>query len=894
NIAGHTWALATRSLPAFENKLDKEKPQLIAIGGIAASLMLTFLTWLLLYDRERTLCSAAVIERESNKNRTLLHTAADGIYISDMNGNLLQVNDSLCNMLDYPESDLLKMNVVELCASFSKEELLARIANLSGTNPPFEVRHRRRDGTIIDVEVSASKVEIDGQQVIYNSVRDITGRKQAEQEITESRSRLNTLFETAMDAVVTIDSEGKITGWNGQAENIFGWSRSEAVGLALHLTIIPHQFREAHMNGLKRFLESGEGPLLNSRIEISALHRDGHEFPIELSVTPIKIRNKFEFSAFIRDITKKKQFEDLIWKQANYDTLTGLPNRRMLLDRLAQEIKKAHRAGLMMALLFIDLDRFKEINDTLGHRVGDLLLVEAAQRISNCLRETDTVARLGGDEFTVILSEIEDASSVERIASNILKKLAEPFRLENEVVHLSASIGITLYPHDASEIEDLLKDADQAMYVAKSMGRNRLSYFTPALQQAAIARLKLINDLRTAVSSNQLRVFFQPIVNLSSGQIDKAEALIRWQHPERGMVSPMDFIPLAEETGLIFEIGDWVFLEAVHWVKRWREQYHNDFQVSVNKSPVQFYKDDVEHISWIEDLRSNGLPGECLVIEITEGLLLESHAPVTGALITYRDSGVQVAIDDFGTGYSSLAYLKRFDIDYLKIDKSFTSHLEHGSSDMALTEAIIVMAHKLGFKVIAEGVETEHQRNLLAQVNCDYAQGYLYSKPLPPEKFELLLKAQHDESPACGTHKITWDDKYLTNIEFMDTEHTQLFEIIENCIQLTAGPNPSKEKQVECLNKVVSHLVEHSKHEDKFMNAANREQFELHRAQHQHIVEEISKMISQFKADETAISSQNILQVLCDWFVLHNATEDRQLADFIRTTDASSKSPVTL
>jgi len=393
-----------------------------------------------------------------------------------------------------------------------------------------------------------------------------------------------------------------------------------------------------------------------------------------------------------------------------------------------------------MALMFIDLDHFKEINDTLGHNMGDLLLVEASKRISDCVRATDIVARMGGDEFTVLLAEIEDIGSIERVAQNIIQKLASSFRLRDEVAYVSASIGITLYPDDAATIEGLFKNADQAMYAAKNQGRNRHNYFTPALQEAAQTKLRLINDLRGALAANQFMVYFQPIVELATGNINKAEALIRWKHPERGMVGPAQFIPLAEETGLILEIGDWVFHEAMRWTKRWRTLYDPELQISVNKSPIQFYKDGDDHAAWLSHLRDMDMPGQGLVIEITEGLLLDSNASINGALLTLRNADIQVSIDDFGTGYSSLSYLKKFDIDYLKIDQSFVRHLEANHNDLALCEAIIVMAHKLGIKVIAEGVETKGQRDLLAAAGCDYAQGYLYSRPAPAEEFEGLLK----------------------------------------------------------------------------------------------------------------------------------------------------------
>jgi diguanylate cyclase (GGDEF)-like protein len=449
---------------------------------------------------------------------------------------------------------------------------------------------------------------------------------------------------------------------------------------------------------------------------------------------------------------------DAIWKQANFDTLTGLPNRNMFHDRLEQEAIKFHRTNIPLSLLLIDLDQFKEVNDTLGHAVGDALLQEAAHRIRACVRKSDTVARLGGDEFTVILPQLADTSHVEDIAQKIINKMAEPYHLGSEIVYVSASIGITLYPNDAADIDILIQNADQAMYVAKNQGRNRFSYFTPALQQAAQTRLRLIHDLRGALAANQFRVYFQPIVELSSGHIHKAEALLRWQHPERGMVSPMEFIPLAEETGLIVEIGDWVFQESARWMKRWNNQFANEIQtganqspmqipgccqISVNVSPVQFkIGNSVFAEEWLQQLQKLGFSGKNIVIEITEGLLLNAESDILKKLLKLRDAGIQVAIDDFGTGYSSLSYLKKFDIDYLKIDQSFVRNLETDPNDMALSEAIIVMAHTLGLKVIAEGVETEGQRKLLAAAGCDYAQGYLFSKPVPPEEFEALLKSR--------------------------------------------------------------------------------------------------------------------------------------------------------
>jgi len=440
------------------------------------------------------------------------------------------------------------------------------------------------------------------------------------------------------------------------------------------------------------------------------------------------------------DITERKTADEVVWQQAHFDALTGLPNRRLMRERLIQEMKKCRRNHLKLGLLFIDLDHFKEVNDTLGHDRGDELLVEAARRIQHCLREVDTVARMGGDEFTVIVTALNDESNLQGILPKLLNALSEPFQLGLDQVFVSASMGVTVFPNDTLEVEDLLKNADQALYVAKAAGRNRFSFFTASLQEAAMQRAQLTHDLRAALPAQQFFMLYQPIVNLANGRIQKAEALIRWQHPTRGLISPADFIPIAESSGLIVDMGEWIFDQAAAQVKIWRTQLHPQFQISVNKSPLQFEKPNPNHIPWIDKLRALELPGESMVVEITEGLLLSSSAGVVEQLLKLRHEGINVSLDDFGTGYSSLSYLQKFDIDFIKIDQSFVRHLNENTTDMVLCQAIIAMAHALGMKVIAEGVETVGQRDLLKAAGCDYAQGYLYSRPLNPAEFEAMVQ----------------------------------------------------------------------------------------------------------------------------------------------------------
>lgn len=439
---------------------------------------------------------------------------------------------------------------------------------------------------------------------------------------------------------------------------------------------------------------------------------------------------------------ERKRTAETIWRHANYDSLTRLPNRRLFRDRLQQEILKAQRANRHVALLFVDLDRFKEVNDSLGHHAGDLLLTEAARRVRDCVRATDTVARLGGDEFTVIMPDLADTHRVGEIAQGMLLALATPFTLDAESVYVSASIGITIFPIDADNVESLLKNADQAMYAAKEQGRNRFSYFTASMQAAAQTRLMFSNDLRNAIAAGQLEVYLQPIVELATGRIIKAEALLRWRHPTQGLVGPAQFMPIAEETGLINEIGDWVFRESARTAKRWFDAGLPDagddglIQISVNKSPRQFFLGNT-HETWVDYVREIGLPAKCIAIEITEGLLLDDRPEVAEKLKRFRDAGFRISLDDFGTGYSGMSYLNKFPLDFLKIDQSFVRDMAVDHGDQAIVEAIIVMAHKLGLKVIAEGVETQEQCEMLKTAGCDYGQGYLFARPMLATEMKL-------------------------------------------------------------------------------------------------------------------------------------------------------------
>ncbi|PTQ69783.1 PAS domain S-box-containing protein/diguanylate cyclase (GGDEF)-like protein [Nitrosomonas oligotropha] len=561
----------------------------------------------------------------------------------------------------------------------------------------------------------------------------IIGIALEQKKVNEQLYLSSKVFENSTEAIMIADANKIIISINKALYKITGYVDEEIVGKSVTIvTSIRHgsNFFQKIWQSVKQH-NHWYGEIWNR-------HKQGREYPAWFNVIPVRSKDG-RISYYLinfSDITSKKKSDEIIWRQANYDSLTGLPNRNMFYDRLNHDIKNAARIGAGLAVLFIDLDRFKEVNDSLGHSVGDALLAEAAKRLSSCVRETDTVARLGGDEFTIILNGISEQRSAEKIMQMILMELAKPFHLNTKQAYVSASIGATFFPDDANNVEILMKNADQAMYAAKNNGRNCWSCFTSNMRAATEIRSRTAYELRSALRDQQLYLLYQPIVELATGNVYKAEALIRWQHPERGTVYPGEFISIAEETNLITDIGDWVFKQAVNQVALWQTNFNAGFQISINKSPKQFIS---KMSDWVNHLNERGLDGQSIIVEITENLLLDVHELVVKQLLNYRDAGVQVAIDDFGTGYSSLSYLKKFDIDYLKIDRSFISNLDSKSNDRILCEAVITMAHRLGMKVIAEGVETDLQKELLTSMGCDFGQGNFFSKPVTADKFETLL-----------------------------------------------------------------------------------------------------------------------------------------------------------
>lgn len=612
-------------------------------------------------------------------------------------------------------------------------------------------------GKRIDIELCLLRTRFDGDDAIVVFVLDNTARKN-----NERNAQLAALvYENSTEAIVVTDENGVIVGVNPAFVEITGYQLSEVIGRTMNLLASGRQSPAFYKKMWRQLQKTGRwrGDIWNRR-------KNGEEYAERLNISTCYNEDGTVFRriGLFFDITQDKEREQQIWRQANHDHLTGLPNRQLFQGRLQKAMQDADERNKAFALIFLDLDLFKDVNDTLGHNVGDQLLKEASKRLLSCVRDTDTVARIGGDEFTVIVSDVPNQAVVERICEEILVKIAKPYQLGENVVTVSASIGVTMYPEDASDAGEILKNADMAMYAAKECGRNQYCFFLPAMSEAIQARILFSQNLQTAIAENQFILYYQPIIDMRTGQVRKFEALIRWNHPEQGLVPPSEYIPFAEDLGLIVDIGQWVFKAAVQQAKRWHEQGLN-YQISVNVSPAQFYADGIKVEEWVRLLEDAGLPTSSILIEITERLLLEENPAITKRLRQLREAGLQIALDDFGTGFSSLTYLKRYPIDYLKIDQSFVRNLAPDSEDLALCEAMIVMAQKLGLGVIAEGVEGSLQQSLLLEAGCVLGQGYLYSRPVPPQEIERWL----DERKALPTNTSNSNDQMMAGQLLQDT-----------------------------------------------------------------------------------------------------------------------------
>jgi diguanylate cyclase (GGDEF)-like protein/PAS domain S-box-containing protein len=711
---------------------------LVALGGLLLLLGL----WLASV-RRAVRVRTTELEHEKAQLRTLVESSPDLIWLKDAAGVYRACNAGAAALFDRPREDIIGKDDQALFEpALAAQHRQSDAAALDAGRPLTQVLPVALPGPChgrVFETIKTPVVKPDGTVLgVLGVARDITERREMEQ----SMRMAALIYQTSAEAIVVTDEANHIVDANPAFTAQTGYALPDVLGTrpqlfdsSMHEPCFYERMwqdlmADDHWQGEVQD-RNHDGSFTAKFVNIRLIrHPDGRIY-----------RHVIQF----HDISEQKQKDELIWRQTNFDALTGLPNRRLFFDRLEQELKKAQGTGRGLGVLLVDLDRFKEINDSFGPAQGDSALIELTRRLADCIPAEATIARLGGNMFALVAAEFEGRPHLETTAESVIRAVAMPLRLgPDEVAYVTASVGIGVYPDDGSNAADLVRNAEHAVYLAKTAGRGHFQYFTPALQQQARAQLMLARDLREALARRQLQVYYQPIVEVATGRIRKAEALLRWSHPEHGMVSPARFIPLAEETGLIDEIGDWVLCESIASIERWCGKYGCDVEVSVNISPVQFERRG--QLSWLDRIVNAGLPPDCITVEITEGVLVNDTEQVARCIGALHAAGAKVSIDDFGTGFSALAYLKNFDVDYLKIDKSFIDHLaEDGGRDgneAALTEAIIDMAHRLGIETIAEGVESQGQRDMLAAFGCDYIQGYFYSPAVTAEAFEALMERQ--------------------------------------------------------------------------------------------------------------------------------------------------------
>lgn len=614
------------------------------------------------------------------------------------------------------------------------------VAVEAGQQFELEYRIRHADGSIRWVLERGVSIYDEAGQVaaLEGFIQDITRRKRSEEAAREAEARYRSIFDNAIEGIYQSSPDGRYLDFNPALVRIYGYASAEDLtqgisDIQAQLYVAP----EKRMEFIALMRESG----VVRNFEAQVYRKNGDIIWISENAREVRGADGhlLYYEGTVEDITERKRYEHLIEYRATHDDLTGLPNRTLMTDRLQQCINFADRYGNKLAVAFIDLDQFKLINDSMGHHVGDQLLIEMAKRLSACVRESDTLVRLGGDEFVMLLNGVQRTEDIAQSMQRILTTVAQPFVINGWDYTVSCSIGVSLYPDDGRDAGDLLKHADAAMFKAKHGGRNNVQFYTSELRRDLMARLDMEYRLRQAIENEEFVLYYQPKVEFASGRICGAEALIRWQPPGEAMISPLSFIPVAEETGLIEEIGRWVLLTACRMAGELSHTLKCPVPIAVNVSPRQFRQLDlVGTVS--RALAETGLDPHCLELEITEGTLVHDTGAFIQTLHALKAIGVKLAIDDFGTGYSSMAYLKDFPVDRLKIDKAFVGTLESEPTNAAILKAIIALGHSLELKVVAEGVETPYQQAFLHDIGCDELQGYLFSKPLPEEAFRQLLK----------------------------------------------------------------------------------------------------------------------------------------------------------
>jgi diguanylate cyclase (GGDEF)-like protein/PAS domain S-box-containing protein len=663
--------------------------------------------------------------------RAAINTPAVGFWAVDMTGRIHDVNDAYIRQSGYCREQLVEMHIADLEAEQDEEEIRERIRQITQDGfARFRTRHRRKDGSEWPLEAIVSYSSILGGR-FFAFFEDLSAQIEQERKL-ELAARV---FDTMDQAVVVTDGDNRIVSINPATTKITGYRLDEVQGRDPKIFSSGRHDREFYREMWQTLQATGhwEGEIWDRR-------KDGKVYPKWLTLNAIRDSKGRvdQYVSVFSDITERKKTEEIIWKQANFDPLTGLANRILFHTQLERELECRQRNAGMLGVVYMDLDGFKDVNDTLGHASGDRLLIAVAARLKKVARDDDLLARLGGDEFVVLVKDFAHPEQIGSLAERILGSLKEPVWILGKEVRIGASIGIALYPEDGETSEELIKHADLAMYRAKEEGKNDFRFFRQEMNLKAQQRLALIHDLHRAVDEEVFELYYQPKIRLADGKIIGMEALLRWPVDGGQMISPAQFIPCAEETGLIVPMGNWVTDEAIRQTSDWNRRFGSCLKVAVNLSARQFHVDDLA-AKVMRMLRIHDLPAKCLELEITESILMGGVEEAIAVMNSIRDQGISIAIDDFGTGYSSLAYLKRFPLSTLKIDQSFVRELSEDSVDAAIVNSIITLARSLAMEVCAEGVESAEQLAFLEERQCDCAQGYHFARPLPAQAFEEYL-----------------------------------------------------------------------------------------------------------------------------------------------------------
>lgn len=674
-----------------------------------------------------------------NFNRTLFETSVIGLALCDMDGRLVDVNPAFADILGLSVEEALDRSCWEITPRkyFIEEEKVLQDIKEAGRYGPFEKEYIHRDGHLVPVRLSGRVIERGDACYIWSVVEDLSEKRQADHALRQAAI----VFNSSIEAIVLADERKSITMVNDAFEEITGFGAGEACEMGL-LDLLDEYSYAGKADAITREIEAES----SWRGDIYIRRKDGAVFPAWCTLTAVmdergQITN---FITMFTDITEKQQAQERIRFLAHHDALTELPNRVLFSERLEHAMSLARRGGCKLALLFIDLDDFKNVNDSLGHQVGDVLMRLVADRLKNHVRDSDTVARLGGDEFIIIMENAHSEAEIIAVAQKLHKSFEHPFVLGEHHIYVTMSIGISLFPDHGNDVKSLLKNADAAMFNAKQKGRNNYQFYTEALTNSAFERLLLASNLRRALERQEFDLHYQPQYDLETGEMTGAEALLRWAHPEMGMISPMRFIPIAEETGIIVQIGEWVLGRACHQLKEWRDAGFGLTRMAINISSLQLARGNL-----VDQLKSHiaryDLDPGLLELEITESALMTDVEHAMKLLNAIRDLGCAIAIDDFGTGYSSLSYLKTLPIHKLKIDRSFVRDVTYDVNDAAIVRAIIAMGNALNMEIVAEGIEENAQQQYLLQHGCRGGQGYLYGKPMNVEDLMEFMRRKQAE-----------------------------------------------------------------------------------------------------------------------------------------------------